>query len=94
MATTTASAALERLLATEAIISSDSHIIEPVDLWERLVPASLRAHLPALNRAGADDKPGGIDPRARVREMARDGVSGEVLADLYHLTPPPPVAAG
>ncbi len=79
MATITQVCAVMQIPATEAIISSDSHIIEPIDLWDKQVPASLTAHLPKLNRAGADDKPGGIDPGERVREMARDGVSGEVL---------------
>ena len=79
MATITQAANLREILATEAIISSDSHIIEPIDLWDKQAPAALKAHLPKLSRAGADDKPGGIDAKERVREMARDGVSGEVL---------------
>ena len=61
------------------LISADSHIIEPVDLWSRQMPANLRSEIPEFNRQGAGDKPGGTDPKERVKEMASDGVSGEFL---------------
>jgi len=63
------------------IISADSHIVEPHDLWARALPWA-KEQVPAFppgNAAGPDAKPGGTDPYARVREMAVDGVSAEVL---------------
>jgi predicted TIM-barrel fold metal-dependent hydrolase len=101
----------------ELIISSDSHVIETPDLWEKGMPAALRDRAPkvyfdekrdawmfgapgvqeqavgALFMAGgkAEDvqnfrragfsiaRPGGWDPIARMKDMATDGVCGEVL---------------
>ena len=61
------------------LISADSHILEPVDLWARQMPANLRSEIPEFARQAAGNKPGGTDPRERVTEMASDGVSGEFL---------------
>ena len=61
------------------LISADSHILEPVDLWARQMPANLRSEIPEFDRQAAGNKPGGTDPRERVKEMASDGVSGEFL---------------
>ena len=61
------------------LISADSHILEPVDLWVREMPANLRSEIPEFDRQAAGNKPGGTDPRERVKEMASDGVSGEFL---------------
>lgn len=66
-------------LAREVLISADSHIIEPLDLWEKQAPASLQSEFPAFTRQGAGDKSGGTVPAQRVEEMAADGVSGEFL---------------
>lgn len=63
----------------EVLISADSHIIEPIDLWETRMPASLRDQIPKFTREGAADKPGGTDPKERVKEMASDGVGAEIL---------------
>jgi predicted TIM-barrel fold metal-dependent hydrolase len=63
----------------EVIISADSHIMEPPDLWAQRLPASLRERIPAETNSGGGPKPGGTDPKERTREMAADGVSGEVL---------------
>jgi predicted TIM-barrel fold metal-dependent hydrolase len=79
MTTSSATATIENVLATEAIVSSDSHIIEPPDLWEQRLPAEITDRLPKLSRAGHDQLPGGTDGNERVREMAVDGVSAEVL---------------
>src|SRR5688572_2929612 len=64
----------------EVIISADSHVIEPADLWARELPAWAQQHLTYLKPpSGGNVKPGGTDPQARVQEMAMDGVSAEVL---------------
>ena len=63
----------------EILISADSHIIEPPDLWERHLSTSLRTQMPKFPSQGASNKPGGADPKDRVKEMAVDGVSAEFL---------------
>jgi predicted TIM-barrel fold metal-dependent hydrolase len=66
-------------ISKEMLISSDSHIIEPADLWEKQMPASQRDQVPKFSDDGGGNKPGGTDPKERVKEMAQDGVSAEVL---------------
>lgn len=82
-------------LAGDLLISADSHIMEPSDLWRERLPAHLRDRAPYSERgnqhrqsvatAGFSNetrgafRPGGWDPSKRVEEMAMDGVSGEVL---------------
>ena len=62
-------------ISKEMLISSDSHIMEPADLWERQMPASQRDQVPKFSTDGGDNKPGGYDGKERVKEMAADGVS-------------------
>lgn len=66
----------------ELLISADSHVFEPIDLWRTRLPARFRdAPLP-ISEAGAKSfaaHPGGSDPHARLSEMSTDGVSAEVL---------------
>ncbi len=64
---------------TELLISSDSHIIEPADLWVKAMPASQRDAVPSFSDERGDNKPGGTSGKERVGEMAADGVSAEVL---------------
>jgi predicted TIM-barrel fold metal-dependent hydrolase len=102
---------------SELLISADSHVLEPSDLWTKGLPAAMRSraprvmfddkggswmfgcdevkpqsitfsfvagvdldNLPEMHRAGyAAARPGGWDPKARLEEMAVDGVSAEVL---------------
>jgi predicted TIM-barrel fold metal-dependent hydrolase len=67
-------------ISQELLISSDSHIMEPADLWEKQMPASQRDLVPKFSAdGGAGSKPGGFDGKERVKEMAKDGVSAEVL---------------
>src|SRR5215211_5974791 len=78
-------------ISGELLISADSHVTEPGDLWKTGLPASLRDDAPIFadrRREGAAAhsaatmeaaRPGGWDPTCRVKEMAEDGVSGEVL---------------
>lgn len=91
----------------EILISADSHVSEPPDLWETRLPSSLRNRLPDLKTARTkggrppihlksqhvddrqqteDSKPithaerrAGRDPVERLKDMALDGVSAEVL---------------
>jgi predicted TIM-barrel fold metal-dependent hydrolase len=102
---------------SELLISADSHVLEPSDLWTKGLPAAMRDraprvffneqrgfwmfgcdevtpqpitfsfvagvdldNLPAMHKAGyAAARPGGWDPKARLDDMAADGVSAEVL---------------
>ena len=66
---------------TGLMISSDSHVIEPVDLWARQLPAAFQNA--GLDYSGTLKKlpahPGSCDPAARLEAMAVDGVSAEIL---------------
>src|SRR6266571_4243691 len=82
-------------LVGDLLISGDSHIFEPSDLWRERLPEALRDRAPYSERGNAHRansttagfsqeargafRPGGWDPSKRVEEMAQDGVSGEVL---------------
>ena len=74
----------------EVIISSDSHVMEPHDLWEKRVPEPLRATAPRFKPLpvgeGFQKHPGGQDPHARIKEMETDGLSAEVLYPTMALT--------
>ncbi len=97
------------------VISSDSHVVEPPDLWTRLIDPRFRDRAPRLvrgkdcdvywcdgatlvevammssggktaeqvdvDRARWDEevRPGGYDPKARLADMALDGLDAEVL---------------
>ena len=65
------------------LISADSHVIEPHDLWTERLPAKFKDKAPRFPPPAVgvvfQAHPGGSDPKARVREMAVDGVSGEIL---------------
>src|SRR4029453_16620935 len=70
----------EVVLAGEKIISADSHIVEPDDLWTNALPAAMKERYPKFpKRNSPGEKPGGWDPKARISEMETDGVSAEVL---------------
>ncbi|HEY7216826.1 MAG TPA: hypothetical protein VH985_00435, partial [Candidatus Binatia bacterium] len=76
----------EEVLAGQKIVSADSHIMEPVDLWEKGLTPSLLAKYPKYPpRNSPGEKPGGWDPRARLGEMEVDGVSAEVLYPTFGL---------
>ena len=69
-----ASAALPELL-----VSSDSHIDEPEDLWDA-VPAELREQLPPIRKWTPENRPqGGVNPKIRIEHMDLDNVAAEVL---------------
>ncbi len=71
------------------VISADSHVMEPEDLWRRQLPAAFRDVAPTFKPLpkgpGFEHRPGGTNARERVKEMATDGVSAEVLYPTHCL---------
>lgn len=76
------------------LISADSHVMEDPDFWLTHLPKELQDQAPQFPAwqvgVGFQAHPGGHDPCERVKEMATDGVSGEVLyptlgLNLFHL---------
>jgi predicted TIM-barrel fold metal-dependent hydrolase len=67
----------------EVIISADSHVVEPHDLWVKRLPARFKDAAPVFPppRVGETHQrhSGGRDRYERVNEMAADGLSAEVL---------------
>ena len=67
----------------ELLISADSHVIEDPHFWQNRLPAALKDQAPVFHEREVGGlfqaHPGGWDPHERVKEMAVDGVSGEVL---------------
>lgn len=73
----------------QLLISADSHVVEDPQFWVQNLPADLAEHLPqfrarvstAVHSATAlnAQRPGGWDPTERVKEMAEDSVSAEIL---------------
>ena len=96
------------------VISADSHVVEPHDLWQRYIDARYRDRAPRLRHEADTDRlvcdqaelppvgllagcargdeevrhegrwetdvfRGGYDPEARLDDLARDGVDGEIL---------------
>jgi predicted TIM-barrel fold metal-dependent hydrolase len=74
----------------DLIISADSHVMEPHDLWEKSLSGRFGDQAPRFKKLevgeGFQAHPGGSDPHARVTEMAQDGVSAEVLYPTLGLT--------
>ena len=72
------------------IISADSHVDEPIDLWDGL-PANLLEHIPIRKPFPEGTRPaGGADPKIRIEHMDLDGVAAEILYPtaglrLFHL---------
>lgn len=73
-------------VGAEVLISADSHVSEDGEMWKNLLPARYRDQAPVFpsrrDRTGDGrfaEKTGGYDPNERLKEMAQDGVSAEVL---------------
>ncbi len=70
-------------MSNENRISADSHMAEPLDLWAKRMPEDLRDQAMRFrdHRIGEGQyaREGGWDPAARLKDMAADGVSAEVL---------------
>lgn len=67
---------------SELLISADSHVIEPSDLWKERLPSQFRdkaPQYPPRDQSVFKVQEGGWNAKARVKEMAVDGVSGEIL---------------
>ena len=65
---------------SQLIISSDSHVIEPHDLWIERLPARFKDQAPKYEPTTRfQHHDGGKDPKKRISEMFLDGVSSEVL---------------
>ena len=71
------------------LFSSDSHVMEPADTVVSRVPKAFRDQAPRFPELkvgeGFQTHPGGSDPYRRIKEMASDGVSAEVLYPTYSL---------
>jgi predicted TIM-barrel fold metal-dependent hydrolase len=67
----------------EIRISGDSHLSEPPDLWEKNLPIKYRDRAPRFPRVqlgkALHSRPGGWDPIERLKDMAMDGISAELL---------------
>jgi len=67
----------------EIIISADSHVMEPPDLWKTRVAPAFRDSAPLFPPhkvgEGFQAHAGGWDPNERVKEMELDGLTAEVL---------------
>jgi len=59
------------------MVSADSHVVEPDDLWSEM-PDRLKAELPKAKFGGAAPAGGG-DPNARLLDQAEDGIEAEIL---------------
>src|SRR5688500_6130049 len=67
----------------EILISADGHVAEPVDLWETRLPAKFRDRAPTFPNIKYGEanhaRVGGRDPVERLKDMAIDDMSAEVL---------------
>src|SRR4051794_8031049 len=88
----------EGVVANEQWISADSHFGEPLDLWETRLPVRLRPGVLRYPRLGLYQtshhlRSGAWDPNERLKDLALDGTSAEVLfptlgADAFKLDDP------
>lgn len=69
--------------ANQLLISGDSHMSEPMDLWEKNLPAKFRDQAPHQEAGQFYDRmhlrTGGWDGHERLKDMAVDGLAAEVL---------------
>ena len=66
--------------ALPKMISIDSHVMEPDELWHELTPR-LRDQLPKV--PFRNSPPGATDPHLRLRDLDTDGVEAEILFPNY-----------
>ena len=69
-------------IGREQRISADSHMDEPADLWEKRLPPALRDRAPRFPKrdtSSGHDRAGGWDPYERLKDLAYDSISAEVL---------------
>ena len=67
----------------EVRISADSHMAEPLDLWQQRMPERFRDRALGWSRqkmgSGQYRREGGWEPAPRLKDMAADGVVADVL---------------
>jgi len=68
----------------EFIVSSDSHVDEPPDIFDEL-PADIRENIKRPQIMLENRPKGGRDPKARIPDMDLDGVAAEVLYPTFGL---------
>jgi uncharacterized protein len=71
--------------AADILISADSHVVEPTDLWTTRLRSDLRDRIP-VPKPRVQYYPGATDPADRIGQMRRDGVSMEVLYPTFGLS--------
>lgn len=66
---------------TDVRISADSHVAEPLDLWATRFPEALRDRAPKYKTMpeSSHTRAGGWDPAQRLRDIAIDYITAEVL---------------
>ena len=76
-------------LTDDLLFSSDSHVMEPSETLVTRVPKGFRDRAPRFPElkvgTGFQTHPGGSNPNERIKEMATDNVSAEVLYPTYAL---------
>jgi uncharacterized protein len=70
----------QQTAAMPKMISTDSHVMEPGELWQEL-PPRLRERLPKV--PFRNSPPGATDPQLRLRDQDADGVAAEILFPNY-----------
>jgi predicted TIM-barrel fold metal-dependent hydrolase len=70
----------EQIAAMPKMISTDSHVMEPDELWQELTPR-LRDNLPKV--PFRNSPPGATNPQLRLRDQDADGVAAEILFPNY-----------
>ena len=66
------------------IISADSHVDEPPDMFDQL-PSEIRDKIKRPQIMLENRPKGGIDPKVRIEHMELDGLAAEVLYPTYSL---------
>ena len=69
---------------TQLIVSSDSHVDEPPDLFDGL-PKEIRDNIKRPKIMLETRPKGGIDPEVRIKDMELDGLAAEVLYPTFAL---------
>ena len=70
----------DELARMPKMISTDSHVMEPEELWLEL-PKRLQEHLPKV--PFRNSPPGATDPHLRLQDQDTDGVAAEILFPNY-----------
>ena len=75
-------AAKAAIAALPPLISADSHLMEPMEIWDRLAPTYRETLLARIGSAGLfkQEMPAGAgEPHERLNVQDRDGVQAEIL---------------